>query len=171
VPVVDPTKELEASVRRVELELKDLLVEREHLERQRQELDQKIGKRMNYLRATADLLKDLRPESVPKNDDSASMRDFTFDLSQMSQFSALEPIARSGYGSATRGVVALIAASEQGATAREMIDAITQARFEVRDPDTAVRSALKNLRKQGKVQYIESTGRYQLTPIGRSTLR
>lgn len=169
--MVDPTKELEASLQRVEAELKDLLTEREHLERQRQDLDHKISMRMNYLRATDELIKDLHPELSSRPPTARHLRQFNFDIQHATQIGALESISRSGYGSATRGVVALLAASEHGTTAREMIDAITEARFDVQDPDTAVRSALKNLRKQGKVEYIQSTGRYQLTSMGRAALR
>ena len=167
--MVDPTKELEASVRRVEQEVKELLVERERLERSRQDLDERIGKRMNYLRATEDLLRDLRPEGSPP----AQPRRLDISSSagaKLSQVVALHAIARTGYGAATKGVLAMMASSPDGCGAREMIDAIREGGFDVRDADTAVRSALKNLRKQGKVRHNGRSGKYQLTEMGRQSV-
>lgn len=167
--MVDPTKELEASLKRVELEVKDLLVQRERLERQRQELDERIGKRMTYLRATEELLRDLRP-------DASSQPVRRFDLAtagdaRVSRVVALHAIARSGYGSATKGVLAMLAASPDGSTSGELVDGIREAGFNVKEPGTAVRSALKNLRRQGRVHHNPVNSKYQLTDEGRRTAR
>ena len=167
--MVDPTRELEASLKRVELEVKDLLVQRERLEQQRRDLDDRIGKRMTYLRATEELLSDLRPD-MPKSPGGRTIDLTRSGDGRVSRVVALHSIARTGYGSATRGVLAMLEGDPDGATSAQLVDGIREAGFDVRDAGTAVRSALKNLRRQGKVVQNPTTSKYQLTQVGRQSM-
>jgi hypothetical protein len=113
----------------------------------------------------------LRPDAPPRHREFSGKSGLDAATSStLSRVTALHAIARTGYGAATKGVLAMLGAGPDGYTARDMIDAIAEAGFEVQDPDIAVRSALNNLRKQGKVAYNEGTSKYELTAKGRASI-
>lgn len=149
-------------------DLEALLLREEALQNESATLSEKILKRRRYLQATAELLRELKPEvyDTPASAPSYSISSVSSEVAV--HIAAMREIPRDGYGAATKGVLAMLGADPTGCSARDMIDAVSTSGFAVQNPDIAVRSALKNLRKQGKVVYNEGSNKYELTALGRS---
>lgn len=164
--VVDPTKELDVSLKRVIAELEDLMTRRDELEQKRRselaELDERIAKRRAYLKATTELLNDLLPPGKQVEVPAVAMPAVRqYEKPKPSLLSIVNALPKSGYGAATAAVLAMIQGQPEGCTTKEMTAVIATAKFDVQDPVIAVRSAVKNLRTQQKVKANSETGRYQ----------
>lgn len=165
--MVDPSRELESSLKRVIAELEDLMTRRDDVERQRRielsELDERIAKRRVYLKATTELLNDLLPPErqveVPAVARPAIRH---YEKARPSLLALVGAMPKTGYGAATAAVLAMIESEPDGCTSKEMSAVLAAAKFDVQDPVIAVRSGIKNLRNQGKVRANSETGRYRV---------
>ena len=75
----------------------------------------------------------------------------------------LRGLKKRGYGAVTKAVEALLNAEPAGFAARDLRDILLENRVHLNGPDqeTPVRSAIKNLRLQGKALYDSETGKYR----------
>ncbi len=161
--------QLEAILSGVQAELQELFAERSRLENQRTELESRIAKREHYAHATEELLSEERPTVA-----HGPIKPPLTILATTEQLRPVKPLPpnteaaligypRSGYGAVTKAVERLLAVRTQGWTARTMAEILARTGFVVADShEAAVRSALKNMRKQRKVTHNIETRRYHL---------
>ena len=149
-----------AAFEAVQAELEPLYLKRKRLETERVALEGEIAAREDFLKQASTLLGE-----APKKEPLKHAEDdgFTFGPDAVPNIAVLKGIPRNGYGSVTRGVEALLKSDSNGFSARALTDALQTAKFHLNgpDPEMAIRSALKNLRNQGRAIYDSDTGRYR----------
>lgn len=162
---------LEQAIEAAKRDLQSLQAERAVAEARLSDVLAKIDRRQQFIKLTSDILNEgarsrASSEDVLQRFDFAHTRKVTDqDLANAVDAQLLlAQFPREGYGVVTRAIETLLSTSAQGHTAKWLTEQLEKANFKVRDShETAVRSALKNLRNQQKVTYNNDTGKYELT--------
>jgi len=169
---------MDAAINAAKAELQSLQSERAYIEARLAEVLTKIDRRNEFLRLASEMRNEGRKPQGPAQEHFSLTPPVPLSKTRIlseNQFTTgstirvdpqvmLTKFPKSGYGVITRAVEALLKTSDDGYPAKWLVDQIEKAKFEVRDShETAVRSALKNLRNQKKVVYDDDTGKYKLT--------